>query len=282
MRWSVLLTLGFVCNASLANEDSVSGCQTQVLLRDKWRFLHQGRRPYIRIRRKSLIFRNGPIRVRFSCVQNIGNIYLIRKSNYKPGQDAVLCVGFSYVADHPYAEYSAIRLMTEGIGSHIMSPQLFPHGTEVSINTTCDFVGPEERQQYAFIHRATPGCKFPKKLNKSWNFTYLHARRLVIDGNNMTLILLNGRSIVFSCYARDSNYYVVRSSGYPTADKDSYMCVSFVPIRDNPFYSYVFSRLNSGSILDRMLKTIPKGQRVHLHQDCDWMDSPARPEFLYE
>lgn len=43
----------------------------------------------------------------------------------------------------------------EGIGSHIMSPQLFPHGTEVSINTTCDFVGPEERQQFAFIHRAS-------------------------------------------------------------------------------------------------------------------------------
>ncbi|KAK7473653.1 hypothetical protein BaRGS_00035131 [Batillaria attramentaria] len=200
----------------------------------------------------------------FKCVERRGNIYLI-----------------SYIADHPNAEYSAIRLMGQGIGSHMMSPQLFPHGENVSINSTCDLEGPSGRRQYAFIRRAPPGCKFPRELHSSWNFTYLHARRLDIGLRYIVLVLLNGQRIVFSCETRDSNRYVIRSQGFPSPDKDSFLCVHFKPMEDDPFYDYVFSRLNSGVMMDGMLKVIEKGRPIFMHQDCDWFDSPARPEFLY-
>nr|KAG5689547.1 hypothetical protein BaRGS_022050 [Batillaria attramentaria] len=127
----------------------------------------------------------------------------------------VVCIGFSYIADHPNAEYSAIRLMGQGIGSHMMSPQLFPHGENVSINSTCDLEGPSGRRQ------------------------------LDIGLRYIVLVLLNGQRIVFSCETRDSNRYVIRSQGFPSPDKDSFLCVHFKPMEDDPFYDYVFSRLNS-------------------------------------
>lgn len=270
-----------VCHAAIIRNNKLKGCITNVRLRDKWRFLHQGRRPYIRIRRRALIFRNGRYRVRFKCVESYGNIYLLRKSNYNPGEDAVLCVGFSYIADHPYAEYTAIRLMGQGIGSHMMSPILFPHGHHVTINNTCDLDGPKDRQEYAFIKRASPGCKFPKELHRSWNFTYLRARSLDIGLKYLVLALLDGRKFLFSCETRDSNRYVIRAHDFPSPDQDAFMCVHFVPTKDDPFYTYTFSRLNSGSMLDGMIKLVEKGRTIHMHQDCDWFDSPAPPEFLY-
>ncbi|KAL8591072.1 hypothetical protein ACOMHN_032637 [Nucella lapillus] len=271
-----------VCHAAIMRHTQRhKGCVTNVRLRDKWRFCNQGRRPFIRIRRGAFIFRNGRYRVRFKCVESFGSIYLFRKSNYKEGFDAVVCLGFSYVADNNYAEYTVTRLMGEGIGSHVVSPQLFPHGQAVSVNTTCDFQSPKERRQYAFMERAAPGCKFPRQLQKSWNFTYLHARSLDIDGRHMVLVLLDGRRLVFTCQTRDSNRYVLISNGFPTGQQDSFMCVHFIPVRDDPFYSFVFSRLNSGNFMDGLLRVVKKGQVIRLHQNCDWIDSPARPEFMY-
>ena len=57
---------------------------------------------------------------------------------------------------------------------------------------------------------AAPGCKFPKELHGSWNFTYLHARSLDISLRKMELVLLDGRRLLFSCEARDSKRYVIR------------------------------------------------------------------------
>ena len=36
-----------------------------------------------------------------------------------------------------------------------------------------------------------------------------------------------------------------------------------------------------GTYMDGMLRVVKKGQAVHMHQHCDWLDSPARPEFMY-
>lgn len=36
---------------------------------------------------------------------------LCRKRKYKDNADGVLCLGFSFVADHPKAEYAILRLM---------------------------------------------------------------------------------------------------------------------------------------------------------------------------
>ncbi|XP_070199972.1 uncharacterized protein [Littorina saxatilis] len=281
MQLGILLTMTVVCNAAILHTRKPKGCVTHVMLRDKWNFLNQGRRPFIRVRRGAFIFRNGKYRVKFKCVERFGNIYLLRKSKYKEGQDAVVCVGFTYIADHRYAEYTAVRLMEQGIGSHVMSPKLFPHGKHVSINSTCDFKGPRERRQYSYMRRAAPGCKFPKELRRTWNFTYMHARSLDISFTKIMLNLLDGRQLNFSCDARDSRRYVVRAHGFPVPDKDAFMCIHFMPVRDDPFYSYVFSRLNSGNLMDGMLRIVEKDQPVHMHQHCDWLDSPARPEFMY-
>nr|KAG5694193.1 hypothetical protein BaRGS_016039 [Batillaria attramentaria] len=252
MRLGLLLTMTMVCHAAslYTNRRLASGCVTAVRLRDKWRFLHQGRRPFIRIRRRAFIFRNG-VTAHASSVSSVAATSTSSEIQLQTGTGCSRVYGFSYIADHPNAEYSAIRLMGQGIGSHMMSPQLFPHGENVSINSTCDLEGPSGRRQ------------------------------LDIGLRYIVLVLLNGQRIVFSCETRDSNRYVIRSQGFPSPDKDSFLCVHFKPMEDDPFYDYVFSRLNSGVMMDGMLKVIEKGRPIFMHQDCDWFDSPARPEFLY-
>lgn len=52
--------------------------------------------------------------------------------------------------------------------------------------------------------------------------------------------------------------------------------------------SYVFildvllcCKIVGGSTEMGMIMTIPRGKPFHMHEDCDWIDSPARSEFLY-
>lgn len=71
-----------------------------------------------------------------------------------------------------------------------------------------------------------PGCKFQNELHGDWNFTYIHAHSLVIRETTMTLILLDGHSMVFICDTRDSSNYVIRSVRINRFMGSSGLCMS--------------------------------------------------------
>lgn len=37
-----------------------------------------------------------------------------------------------------------------------------------------------------------------------------------------------------------------------------------------------------GGHLDEMIKLFPAGKPLNLFDHCDWLDSPARPQYLYQ
>ncbi|XP_005099542.2 uncharacterized protein LOC101862730 [Aplysia californica] len=264
-----------------------STCATHPRLRDKWHFLSHSRRVFVRIRAHQVVFRHGSAKViKYRCVENTGNIYLLRKRNIHEKQDGVLCLGFSYIADHPKAEYAVLRLIGPGEGTHLMSPVIVPRKAELSIKSTCDLDGESLHEDSdhitnAFIRRALPGCKFPAQIQGRWNFTYQHARSLEIWSRNATLHLMNGKNIKFLCDKRDGGVFVFRTSQYTGKHEDAIMCAEFTPMPEDPFYSFQVSRHNSGNLLDGQLKSVSRSKPIYVHVDCDWIGSPARPEFLY-
>ncbi|CAL1532441.1 unnamed protein product [Lymnaea stagnalis] len=59
------------------------------------------------------------------------------------------------------------------------------------------------------------------------------------------------------------------------------MCMEFSVVEDDPFFNFQLSRLNSGDVQDGRLRSVVRYRPVDIHVDCDWLDSPAIPEFLY-
>ncbi|KAH9502746.1 hypothetical protein Btru_069672 [Bulinus truncatus] len=184
-----------------------------------------------------------------------------------------------------------------GNGTHVLSPVVMSHEAKLSIATTCDLnsgqVGPSPAHDTkAFIRRAReynipsvtvtiPGCKFPPEIRGRWNYTYQHAKSLEIWQRNATLYLMNGESVKFICDKRDGGVFVFRAKEYVSRSEDAIMCAEFTPMPDDPFYSFQVSRHNSGNLLDGQLRTVSRSKPVYVHVDCDWIGSPARPEFLY-
>ncbi|XP_059140915.1 uncharacterized protein LOC131928800 isoform X2 [Physella acuta] len=262
-------------------------CVTQQRLRDKWHFIDQSKHVFIRIRAHQVVYKHGKTKViKYRCVESQGNIYLLRRPKYKNEDDGVLCLGFSYIADHPRAEYVVLRLIGPGDGPNLLSPVISEKDTKLSIATTCDVQGSyiEHHPAYttnAFIRRALPGCKFPLELRGRWNYTYQHAKSLEIWQRNATLHLMSGESVKFLCDKRDGGVFVFRAKEYVSKDEDAIMCAEFTPMPDDPFYKFEMSRHNSGNLLDGQLRSVSKSRPVYVHVDCDWIGSPARPEFLY-
>ncbi|CAG5123642.1 unnamed protein product, partial [Candidula unifasciata] len=192
----------------------VPACATHPRLRDKWNFLDDSRKVYVRIRAHQMTYKHGSIKyIKYRCVENRGNIYLLRKRKYKENADGVLCLGFSFVADHPKAEYAILRLMGHGDGSHLLSPVVVPHDAKISIEKDCDLDGEfmDDDVSYttsAFIRRALPGCKFPPEIQGRWNFTYQHAKMWEIWQRNATLHLMSGQAVKFVCDKRDGRVLV--------------------------------------------------------------------------
>ncbi|XP_071104851.1 uncharacterized protein [Haliotis cracherodii] len=262
--------------------ETAGRCEFKHRLRDKWYFQGQNRNTFIRIRRSAVQFhadRNH--RIRYKCVESRGNIYLMRKNRFEPSKDGVLCIGFSYLADHPNAEFSLVRLMSPGVSSHIMSPKVIGRGSKINIDNSCEFLQGHDRRLYTFIKRRSPGCKFPSKLLGDWNYTYRHAHHLTFAQSNLTLQLLNGERYIFYCDSRDRDNFVIRNVGYRGTDRDAIMCMRLDPLEEDPFYDFQLSRTNSGTDMDGKLMLVERGKRVLLHTDCDWLDSPARPEYIY-
>ncbi|KAK3720740.1 hypothetical protein RRG08_057210 [Elysia crispata] len=263
-------------------------CITEPRLRDKWNIAGENRRVFIRIRSHQMVYKHGATMIKYRCLENRGNIFLLRKRKFEKGKDGVLCLGFRYVADHPLGEYSVVRLLGKGEGSNLLSPVLVPRKTKVSIDSTCDLEGKHSslpsRDHYikqGVIRRSAPGCKFPKSIQGRWNFTYQHAKSLEIWQRNSTLHLMDGSSVRFLCDKRDGGVFVFRTRRYVNDHQDAFMCVEFTPMPDDPFYSFQLSRHNSGSYLDGQLKAVSRSETIYIHIHCDWIGSPARPEFLY-
>ena len=254
-------------------------CVTHPRLRDKWMVLGDNARTFLRIRTHQVVSRHKKTVYRYRCVENVGNIYLLRQKNILDKQDGVLCLALTYVADHPHGEYKMMRLIGSGLDFNITSPVIMPRRSRISIASTCDMN--MEYENSAFIRRQGPGCKFPKHLQGRWNYTYQHARSFEIWKRNATLHLMSSRQIKFLCDKRDGGLFVMRSSQFVSPQEDAIMCVEFLPTEEDEFYSYQVSRHNSGRMLDGQLKGIAKGKSVYIHVDCDWIGSPARPEFLY-
>ncbi|CAL1548085.1 unnamed protein product [Lymnaea stagnalis] len=286
-HWLIVITSLIVLQVSYARRHRRSTCVTHPRLRDKWHFLDQSKHVFIRIRAHQIVYKHGRAKViKYRCIESQGNIYLLRKPKYRSEDDGVLCLGFSYVADHPKAEYVVLRLIGPGDGTHLFSPVITDRQTKLSVATTCDLQGSYVGQHpvhttNAFIRRALPGCKFPAEIRGRWNYTYQHAKSLEIWQRNATLHLMNGESIRFMCDKRDGGVFVFRAKEYVSRDEDAIMCAEFTPMQDDPFYSFQMSRHNSGNLLDGQLRSVSKSRPVYVHVDCDWIGSPARPEFLY-
>lgn len=286
-----MLFVGFVVSIVCAKDRRKHRrpmCITEPRMRDKWHLWGENRRVFIKIRSHQVVFRHGAKTIKYRCLENMSNILLLRKRKYEKGKDGILCMGFSYVADHPKGEYIVRRMIGKGEGSNLFSPVLVPRKTKVSINSTCDLDGNHlsmPSQQYyitqGYIRRSAPGCKFPLAVQGRWNFTYQHAKSLEIWMRNSTLHLMNGSSVRFLCDKRDGSVFVFRSRRFVNEDQDAIMCVELTPMEDDPFYSFQLSRHNSGSYLDGQLKAVSKSATVYVHIHCDWIGSPARPEFLY-
>lgn len=258
--------------------DCKFNCSIAPYLRDRWYLVNQPR-TILRVRRKSVVFKEpGKETLRYKCTENKGNTYLLRIHEYRPGYQGHLCIGFAYIAYHARAEYSLVRLSDPGIGHSLMGPRLERGAfTALSLNDVC--LG-SSVPVYSYLQRTHQGCKFPKEIRNTWSTSIKIAWKVTFTKSDFTITLMNGTDIVFRCENRDKDIYQLRSSSF-LPDKDGILCLRIQQLRKDPFYDYELARMNSGSIEAGMVMTIPRGKPFHMHEDCDWIDSPARSEFLY-
>ncbi|KAL5006574.1 hypothetical protein ScPMuIL_015380 [Solemya velum] len=264
-------------------------CHFSIHMKDRWNFQGQTEKRFIRIREHQILYKEpGQSILRLRCEESRGNIFLLRRPRYRHGREGVLCLGFAKVWDPGFAqleskrsqiEYSILRLNAGTVGGHLMSPQLATRGVVPTIDNTCyDKMG---RRMLGSLVRSHRACKFPRKLRRKWNYTYPHAQHITIDSRNLTLQLLNGNKYIFECEKRDRSLYVLRTKDIIPGQLDGIMCLEISRLRSDPHYQYQISRINSGEILDGQLRLVSPVQPFHLYQHCDWIDSPGRPEFLY-
>ncbi|KAK3101794.1 hypothetical protein FSP39_006415 [Pinctada imbricata] len=257
-----------------------SNCSTPMTLRDRWFFIDEARTT-LRIRRKSFVFKDpGNEILRYKCVQNKGNTYLLRIQGIDLNRDGIVCIGFAPVHDHPTAEYRIWRLSQSVIGHRIMAPQEIP-GSIIppNINHWCKGAHlPVE----SYIQRSEPGCKFPHELRTHWQTSLQIAWRLSFSKTELSFVAMNRTSYRFRCERRDKEFYLLRSFNM-LPGQDGILCLNIVQLPTDPFYDFKMSRTNSGNwnSLEGMVLLVDRGLSVRLYEDCDWLDSPARPEFLY-
>lgn len=258
--------------------DCKFNCTIAPYLRDRWYLVNQPR-TILRVRRKSVVFKEpGKETLRYKCAENKGNTYLLRIREYRPGIQGYLCIGFAYIAYHARAEYSLVRLNDPSTGHRLMGPMLYRGDfNPIPLNDVC--LG-STVPVYSYLQRTNPGCKFPRELRHSWSTSIKIAWRLSFSKSDFTLTLMNGTDVLFRCEKRDKDIFQLRSSSI-IPGKDGILCLRIRSLRRDPFYNYELARMNSGSTELGMIMTIPRGRPFHMHEDCDWIDSPARSEFLY-
>ncbi|XP_069133769.1 uncharacterized protein [Argopecten irradians] len=259
----------------------MSTCKISSELRDRW-VLSDSSRNKLRIRARSVVFKEPGRVLRYKCLEAKGNnTYLLRSRNIEYRKDGVVCLGFSPLNRPSTAEFKVVRLITaSSFGHELMGPKLVNSRSNLTIDNTCTGVNQHIR---FFIHRTVPGCRFAKGLRRSWSTSLRFGWNMTFTKSDFTMTLSNGTSINFRCEKRDKNFYLIRSVSLLAGGQDGVLCVDISPLPDDPFYDYQISRLNEGDgqTLETFLKFVPRGQVVYPYLDCEWVESPARPVFIY-
>lgn len=278
-REHIYVCYALILTSFLSVADCKSNCSIASYLRDRWHLANQPK-TILRVRRKSVVFKEpGQKTLRFKCTETKGNTYLLRIRDYRPGWHGYLCVGFTYIPYHTRAEYSLVRLSEPPPEGHSLMGPLLYRG-DFGKMTLSDFCLGTSVQSYSQLQRTNPGCKFPRVLRKSWSTSIKTAWKVSISKSDFTITLMNGSDVTFRCEKRDKNIFQLRSSSI-MPEKDGMLCLKIRSLKNDPFYDFELARMNSGSTELGMIMLIPRGLPFHMHEDCDWIDSPARSEFLY-
>ncbi|XP_033752689.1 uncharacterized protein LOC117336309 [Pecten maximus] len=279
--WLCLLTVLVGEKACADILAQMSTCKISSELRDRW-VLSDSSRNKLRIRRRSVVFKEPGRVLRYKCLESKGNnTYLLRSRNIEYRKDGVVCLGFSPLNRPSAAEFKVVRLITAStFGHELMGPKLVNSGSNLTIDNTCTGVNQHIR---FFIHRTVPGCRFAKGLRRTWLTSLRFGWNMTFTKSDFIMTLSNGSSINFRCEKRDKNFYLVRSMSLLPGGQDGVLCVDISPLPDDPFYNYQISRLNEGDgqTLETFLKFVPRGKVIYPYMDCEWVESPARPVFIY-
>ncbi|XP_064601669.1 uncharacterized protein LOC135467761 [Liolophura sinensis] len=280
---ATLLGLIFITLMTLDMVLCRQSCNISPKLRDKWFFKDRKNKGFMRIRAHALIYVNkeNNTKIRYKCLERRGNIYLLRTHRTPKIKNGVLCLGFSYLGVSPYEGYGMLRLNSNGDSFSLISPKPVNRNTPIEIDTSCDLLYGSRRQAFAFIRRAGSGCRFPKKLRGEWDITYIHALKAIFTPKTLIYHLVDRSTLSLHCDKRDGNLFLLRAKNYNNSTMDAIVCFKITPLTGSAYYSYELSRLNSGHELDNQLRLIPADETAHIHQTCNWIDSPGRPEFLY-
>lgn len=260
-------------------------CEIPRLMKDRW-ILVDRPRERIRIRGNVMVVKYGKTKLKYECIENKGHAFLLWTSEYLGHQEGVLCLGFYQDNSNNVAEYSIVRLNDHGLERELLSPQKLNTNKFPTLNDTCVLTN-RDRDFHALIRRAERRCVFPNELIRMWNFTYTTAKHVTFAKKTLTVTLMDGNRTRFDCSVKEGDIYVLRSVGYRDPSLDGIVCFNITKLEEDPHYLYEMSRLNSGEWppvgghLDDMIKLFPAGKPLSLQDHCDWLDSPARPQFLY-
>ncbi|XP_052773897.1 uncharacterized protein LOC128212463 isoform X1 [Mya arenaria] len=261
-------------------------CDIPGRLRDRWTLLTPDRER-LRIRAHSMTARypgaTNLTRVRYRCLESRGHTFLLgTETSIGSHGSGVLCLGFAAIfGSDVVGEYSIVRLNVAGHERHLLGPQSLPH-TAVSwptLNDTCVQTR-DQKDYYAEIVRVERRCLFPDELHRMWNFTHQKARHVAFAQKTFTFTFMDGRVHKFDCNVNEGDIYVLREFEFADG-QDGVMCFNITRLWEDPHYKFEMSRLNSGDHMEGMVRLFPVGRQVALQEDCDWLGSPARPEFLY-
>lgn len=256
-------------------------CEIPGPMKDRWELVDRPRER-MRIRGDAMVVKYGNTRIKYNCMENKGHTFLLATSKYLGNRQGVLCLGFAQINNNDMADYSVIRLNGHGFEHHLLSPQLLPvyMNSFPTLNETC-VLTENNRENYAYIRRSERRCMLPNELLRTWNTTYHSARAVSFGRKTFTMLLMNGTKYKFDCSVKDGDLYVFRSKDFTDPVVDGIICFNITKLVEDPHYKYEMSRLNSGEHLEGMVKLFPTYKPINLRQHCDWIESPARPEFIY-
>lgn len=274
--WFLVILVWFAFYSPLS--ETKSNCSTPLEIRDKWYFRDEPG-SMLRVRKKSMVFKQkGQKTIRYKCLEAKGQTFMLRTRVNGVGLHGIVCIGFVSV-DEPGADYSLWRLSQRASGHPLMAPLLISSSVTLSINTLCN--GAQTKTQY-FIHRAKKTCRFPTTLRAMWQTTIQGAWRLSFSKYGMHYITMNRTTLHFSCDTRDKDNFILRTNNIQTGI-DGVLCLHIIPLHGDPYYKYQISRTNLGNdaSIFQMVTHVPHGTKFRMYKDCDLIESPARPQFLY-
>nr|XP_011419114.2 uncharacterized protein LOC105322222 isoform X2 [Crassostrea gigas] len=140
----------------------------------------------------------------------------------------------------------------------------------------------EPGADYSLWRLSQKTCRFPTTLRAMWQTTIQGAWRLSFSKYGMHYITMNRTTLHFSCDTRDKDNFILRTNNIQTGI-DGVLCLHIIPLHGDPHYKYQISRTNLGNDASvfQMVTHVPHGTKFRMYKDCELIESPARPQFLY-